>query len=108
VLGIVLLLLLLTSASLEPAVESPAVASARPSLTITTMNPLHVVGRGFKASERVVVSVGPRRRTATADRHGRFSVRFGRAMCSGGTILAVGSKGSRVAVRLPRTVCAAP
>jgi hypothetical protein len=105
------LIVLLITFGLDAAVESPAAPaaqSARPKLTITNMNPLQVAGRGFKPRERVVLSVGQRRRAVTADAGGRFSVRFGRAMCSGGTISAVGSKGSRAAVRLPRTVCAAP
>jgi hypothetical protein len=105
------LLLLLIAFGVDGAVESPAAPSThsvRPTLTIPTMNPLQVVGRGFRARERVVVSVGPRRRTVIADMKGRFTARIGRAMCAGGTIVAVGSKGSRAIVRLPRTVCAAP
>jgi hypothetical protein len=105
------LLVLLIAFGVDSAVESPAAPStqsARSRLTIATMNPLHVAGSGFKARERVVVSVGRRRRAVIADARGRFTVWFGRAMCSGGTITAVGSKGSRATVRLPRTVCAEP
>ena len=105
------LLVLLITFDLDTAVENPAAPAAqsvRPKLTITNMNPLQVAGSGFKARERIVLSVGQRRKAVTADARGRFSVGFGRAMCSAGTILAVGSKGSRAAVRLPRTVCAAP
>jgi hypothetical protein len=105
------LLVLLVTFGLGAAVENPAAPAAqsvRPKLTITSMNPLRVAGSGFKARERVVLSVGQRRRAVTADARGHFTAGFGRAMCSGGTILAVGSKGSRAAVRLPRTVCAAP
>jgi hypothetical protein len=108
---VVALLVVLITFGVNAAVERPAAPSAqsaRPKLTITRMNPLQVAGSGFKARERVVLSVGQRRRAVTADARGRFTARFGRAMCSGGTILAVGSKGSRAAVRLPRTVCAAP
>jgi hypothetical protein len=105
------LIVLLITFGMDAAVEdpaAPAAQSARPKLTITSMNPLKVAGRGFKARERVVLSVGQRRRAVTTDTRGRFTARLGRAMCSGGTISAVGSKGSRAAVRLPRTVCAAP
>ena len=105
------LLVLLITFGLGTAVENPAAPaaqSARPKLTIASMNPLRVAGSGFKARERVVLSVGRRRKAVTADARGRFTAGFGRAMCSGGTILAVGSRGSRAAVRLPRTVCAAP
>jgi hypothetical protein len=110
VLAIGLLVVLITF-GVDAAVErqaAPSAQSARPKLAITSMNPLRVAGSGFKARERVVLSVGRRRRAVPTDARGRFTAGFGRAMCSGGTILAVGSKGSRAAVRLPRTVCAEP
>jgi hypothetical protein len=108
---LIALILLLITVGLDAGVETPAAPSAqsaRPRLTIATMNPLHVVGNGFKSRERVAVSVGPRRREATADASGRFTVRFGRAMCTSGTITAVGSKGSRAVAHLPKTLCAEP
>jgi hypothetical protein len=105
------LLVLLITFGLDAAVDNPvapSAQSARARLTITTMNLLQAAGRGFEAGERVVVSIGTRRRAVTAEAHSRFTARFGRATCSGGTITAVGSKGSRAVVRLPRTACAAP
>lgn len=105
------LLVLLVTFGLDTSVQSPtapSVQSARPRLTIATMNPLRVLGRGFKPREGVAVSVGPRRRETTADAGGRFTVRFGRAMCASATIKAVGSKGSRATLSMPKTLCAEP
>jgi hypothetical protein len=87
---------------------TPSAETKRPALTIMTMNPLRVAGRGFEPSERVTVSVGPRRRSAVADARGRFTVRFGRVTCTSATILAAGSKGSRAAVSVPKTLCFQP
>jgi hypothetical protein len=83
-------------------------AAARPALTIASANPLRVVGQGFKAGERVTVSVGPRRKTTNAGPRGGFMVRFARAKCTSGTIQAVGSEGSRAAARVPKTLCFEP
>jgi hypothetical protein len=108
---LIVLIVLLVTLGLDTGVGSPAASSeqwTRTRLTIVRLNPLEVVGRGFKAGERVVVSVGPRRRAVTAGPRGRFKVRFNRALCIGPTVLAVGSKGSRAAINLPKTVCAEP
>jgi hypothetical protein len=86
----------------------PSVETKRPTLTIMTMNPLRVAGRGFKASERVIVSVGPRRKADTAGPRGRFTIQFGRTRCTSGTIVAIGSRGSRAAVKVPDTLCFEP
>jgi hypothetical protein len=85
-----------------------SIDAARPTLTIASANPLLVVGRSFKAGERVTVSVGPRRKTTTAGPRGGFVVRFGRVRCTSATILATGSKGSRAAVSVPKTLCFQP
>jgi hypothetical protein len=66
--------------------------SARPTLTITSMHPLEVVGRGFNASERVVVSTGTKRKSVTANSLGRFEVRFVGLKCAAATIRAVGPR----------------
>jgi hypothetical protein len=110
VLLIALVVLLLTF-GLGTAAEdatAPSTLAARPALTIQSMNPVRVVGRGFKAGEHVVVSVGPRRRAATADARGRFIVTFARARCTSGTIVAIGSRGSRAKVNVPHTLCFEP
>jgi hypothetical protein len=85
-----------------------AATSVRPTLTITSMHPLEVIGRGFKPSERVVVSTATKRKTVTANSAGRFDVRFAGLKCAGATIVAVGSKGSRAATRPPRILCIEP
>jgi hypothetical protein len=107
---VLLIALLVTVVALGPDAihATPSAETKRPTLTIMTMNPLRVAGRGFKASERVTVSVGPRRRAATAGPRGGFTVQFGRARCTSGTIVAIGSKGSRAAVKVPNTLCFEP
>jgi hypothetical protein len=108
---LVALVIVLLTIGLEPASESstaPAAGTARPALRIMGLNPLTVGGRSFKAGERVVLSVGPRRRTATATTRGRFLVRFSRGRCISGTVVAVGSRGSRASVLVPHTVCFQP
>ena len=56
------LLLLLITLGLGGAAVNADAAAAKPAvratLTITSMQPLEVIGRGFKPSERVVVSTG--------------------------------------------------
>ena len=107
---LVALVIVLLTTGLEPASESsPApAAGTRPALRITGLNPLSVAGRSFKVGERVVLSVGRRRRGATATTRGRFLVRFSRARCIYGTVVAVGSRGSRASVVVPHTVCFQP
>jgi hypothetical protein len=103
-----LLVLLITFGLGEAAPEANTAQTARPTLAITDMQPLSISGRGFKANERVVVSIGPRRRAVTADGRGRFAVRFARVSCASGTVRAVGSKGSRAAAHFPKTLCIEP
>jgi hypothetical protein len=106
-IGLIVLLIMLgpDTATKSSTASTPA---GRPALTIQSMNPLRVSGRGFKAGERVVVSVGPRRQAAIADAKGRFTVRFARLRCTNGTIVAVGSRGSRAKVNVPNTQCFEP
>jgi hypothetical protein len=87
---------------------APAGTSARASLTITNLEPLSVTGRGFKADERVTVRFELRRRATTATGAGRFVVRFANPGCSGGTIVAVGSKGSRAVANYSQLLCVEP
>jgi len=106
-----LLFLLITLGLGGAALEGDAAATkpaARATLTITSMHPLEVIGRGFKPSERVVVSTGSKRKSVTATSGGRFEVRFAGLRCAGATIVAVGSKGSRAATRPPRVLCVEP
>jgi hypothetical protein len=80
----------------------------RATLTVMSVSPLAVSGRGFKASERVVVSTGAARTSVTANSAGRFVVRFPRLRCAGATIRAIGSKGSRATTRPPKVLCIEP
>jgi hypothetical protein len=76
---------------------------------VTRISPLTVSGRGFKSGERVTVSInGAGRRQVVATRAGAFSVRMGGGRCNGGTIVAVGSKGSRAAANFSQLLCVAP
>jgi hypothetical protein len=106
------LLLVLIALGLGGAAQGEDLASTtspvRANLTITSMYPLEVSGRGFKPSERVIVSTGTKRKSVTAGLGGRFVVRFAALKCAGSTIVAVGSKGSRAATRPPRILCVEP
>jgi hypothetical protein len=87
----------------------PTGVTARPNLSVTRISPLTVSGRGFKNGERVTVSLnGTGRRQVVATRTGTFSVRMGGGRCNGGTIVAVGSKGSRAAANFSQLLCVAP
>lgn len=90
-----------------PAKGSP-VAASRANLTVMSMQPLSISGRGFKSGERVRVSTGTGRKSVTASSTGRFLVRFAAARCAAGAIVAVGSKGSRAVTRPPKVLCVAP
>lgn len=107
-IGLIVLLITFGVGTATESSTAPSRLTGRPALTIQSMNPLRVVGRGFKTGEHVVVSVGPRRRAATADTHGRFTVTFARARCTSGTIVAIGSRGSRAKVNVPHTLCFEP
>ena len=99
---------LVAADSSEPkgAVTSPA--AARPTLAITNLEPLSVAGRGFKPGETVTVRFESRRKATTTTSAGRFVVRFANTGCDGGTIVAVGSKGSRAVANFSQLLCVAP
>ncbi|MGZ8795329.1 MAG: hypothetical protein ACXW0F_11910 [Gaiellaceae bacterium] len=63
-------------------------------LRVKSLQPLVISGRGFKAREHVLVT-GAGRKSVTATRAGRFTVRMGSPRCAGFTIVARGSAGSR-------------
>jgi hypothetical protein len=86
----------------------PTTATGRASLVITNLEPLSVTGRGFKAGERVTVRFELRRKATTATGAGRFVVRFANPGCDGGTIIAVGSKGSRAVANFSQLLCVEP
>jgi hypothetical protein len=102
------LLVAVISLGFDATHSDPATEAKQPTLTIMGGNPLRVAGRRFKPGEHVTVSVGPRRRATTAGVRGAFTVRFARGTCTSGTVLAVGSKGSRAAAGVPKTLCFEP
>lgn len=104
-IGLVVALIALATG---PSGEMQASAAVTPTLTVMGTEPLGVSGRGFKASERVVVSTSGRRKSVTANAAGRFVVRFSGLRCALGPIRAVGSQGSRAVTRPLKILCVHP
>ncbi len=88
--------------------QATLVPAGRASLVITSIEPLTVTGRGFKPRETVSVRFQSKRRATTATSTGRFVVRFGGVDCNGGTVVAVGSKGSRAVANYSPLLCVEP
>jgi hypothetical protein len=83
--------------------------AAHPALKFTRIRPITVTGTGFRPGERVSVELEKRRQAVTAGRAGGFTVRFGRtATCAGGTVVAVGSRGSRAVANFSQLLCIEP
>jgi hypothetical protein len=83
-------------------------SNGRASIRFTSLQPLTIVGQGFRSGERVRVS-GAGTRTVVATRRGGFRLRMGyRDPCASLTIIAVGSKGSRASLNFSQLYCAAP
>lgn len=83
-------------------------SNGRASLSIKSLRPLTVMGRGFKSGERVRVS-GAGLKMVVASRLGGFAVRMAyHDPCASLTITAVGSKGSRASLNFSQLRCAAP
>jgi hypothetical protein len=90
-------------------------ASARPALRVVDERPLVVRGYGFRPRERVAVaaqaSAGQQRVVVRASTLGRLAVTFRLPVlpCTGTLVLrAVGSGGSRAALRVPVPPCVPP
>jgi|SRR5918999_728882 hypothetical protein len=95
---------LVSSAAIAATMRSSEAAS-KPALAIVSESPLVVVGRGFKAGERVsllaATTGGKYRSTRSANRLGRFTTRFDTGPTCGPVFLsASGTKGSRAHVRI--------
>ena len=89
-----------------------AAAQASPAVSVTSMHPVTVVGRGFLAGERVRVVLYTKRiaaRTVVASRTGRFVVRYPIALgdCTGVRVVAKGNRGSRASYAIALT-CESP
>lgn len=105
------LLLLLFALVIAPAASSSSI-NARARISIVDEAPLVVRGVGFKAGERVTVSVAHGktlfRRVALAGSSGVLVARWTRAMpttCASTTITAQGSKGTRVVSKTVANDC---
>lgn len=92
--------------------EGHAGSRERAVLTVANAQPLTVLGRGFKARERVRISADRTRKAVRANARGRLVVRFLELdPCNTITVSAVGDRGSRASVTLRpswRVHCAAP
>jgi hypothetical protein len=102
------------SAYKQPRGSIAATPTGRARLVPVSLAPLTLKGSGFKAAETVTVrstdNAVKGRRTVTATAAGTFVVRMGASAdrCNGGTIVAVGDKGSRASLNFAQVVCAAP
>jgi hypothetical protein len=89
----------------SPAAPAPKAATGRASITFTSLQPLTLVGRGFKSGERVRIT-GAGTRTVVATRDGGFRVRMAsRNPCPSLSITAIGSKGSRASMNFSQLLC---
>jgi hypothetical protein len=99
-----------TETMTAPPVAGPNVTT-RPghaALSLKSLRPLIVSGRGFKAGELVRLT-GAGTKRVVASRTGSFSVRLAyRDPCGGLTIAAVGSKGSRAGLNFSQLLCVEP
>jgi hypothetical protein len=90
---------------------SAAHGAAAPSLRLVAKNPLTVTGLGFLPSERVTLTVLATKhvlRQFEARRDGSFHLAFPGVRvgaCTGARVIAVGGKGSRAQVWMPRPMC---
>jgi hypothetical protein len=82
-----------------------AVLGSKATLTLKSLEPLIVSGRGFKAQESVRIT-GAGAKTARASARGTFTVRMvGAGPCASLTIQAIGSKGSRASLNFSQLLC---
>lgn len=80
-------------------------AGARqPALTVVHRTPLTVGGTGFRPVEKVTIRIAGSSLTVRASRLGGFQVTTA-DRCTNGMVMAVGARGSRAQLRLPRTLC---
>jgi hypothetical protein len=83
-------------------------SNGRASISLGSLQPITVVGRGFKPGERVRVS-GAGSKTVVASRRGGFRIRMpNRDPCPSLSLTAVGSKGSRASLNFSQLLCVAP
>jgi hypothetical protein len=105
--------MLLVFLAVSAGAGSAAGATSRPRLAIEDQQPLLVAGSAFEARELVTVralgTFGTRTLRVRATTAGTFRLRFRRLTadpCSLRRLIAVGTLGSRAAIRLPPGACA--
>ncbi len=107
---------LLAAALVSAAATTAASTQPKPRLTLVATAPLTVIGTNFRSRERVrvIAIVGAERETrrTRASSSGTFRVAFSEAVrldrCLGIFVSAVGSGGSRAALKLPQPACPPP
>jgi len=101
-------------AAASVATLASARATTRPTLRLMDASPIAFPGLGFKAHERVRVSVYAGERATkrvAAGVHGGFVVRFSNLdpnACAGFSAVAVGNEGSRASFKRAPGMCPAP
>jgi hypothetical protein len=97
-------------------VAPTAVGAIRPQVRLMTASPASVAGTGFKARERVTVTVtgtsSPLAKSVVTGAKGGFVAHFARAVsaaaCRQIAIVAVGAGGDRAAWKSPQRACGPP
>ena len=97
------------------AVAASATAAGGPRVRLVDESPATVAGVGFRAAERVQVSVVAGdvslRKTVAATGEGRFTARWQRSLpdgCHAIFVSAIGSRGSRAVLKVAPTECPPP
>lgn len=97
--------------SLLPAAAGAESIAGKPALRLVSASPLTIRGLRFVAKERVrvmVLEAGSATRRVSADVQGTFVASFQETSadrCSALSVLAVGSRGSRAALKRPGPLC---
>jgi membrane peptidoglycan carboxypeptidase len=106
----------LMTALLAAAIVPAAWGAARPQVRLMAASPATVAGTGFKAGERVVVSVSTDStqlsKAIVVTEHGAFVAHFAKAVAASGcgrvAIVAVGSAGDRASWKSAPRSCGTP
>jgi hypothetical protein len=88
--------------SIAPALGGGA---RQPALTLVHRTPLTVAGKGFRPVETVTIRTADASMRVRVSRLGSFQAQFSGDRCTNGTVVAVGVRGDRALLRLPRALC---
>jgi hypothetical protein len=112
ILVLTAILIAFSAGAAGPEADAKAAAAKRPSLKVTLVQPFTLVGKGFKARERIRISADASRKSVRATATGGFVARLVAVdPCNAFAILAVGNRGSRASLAYHptwRVHCAAP